>query len=157
MSAPRASHPGAQPVVAAEPPSPVLGDRPGGPGHEATAADFDVRVAALAPLYAAAGRTLTWGFRTSLALLGAGLLLSLVRDEPISTEAEPLPQVISLVRDGRGAGLLDLGLIAMVLTPVATVLVLAVGFVRLGDRVYALITLVVLAILGASVALALLR
>ena len=157
MSASRASPPEAQPTVAAESPSPVPRNRPAGTVNEAVADAFDRRVAALAPLYAAAGRSLAWGFRASLALLGAGLLLSLARAEPVPHEAEPLPEVISLVLDGHGAGLLDLGLIAMVLTPVVTVLVLAAGFMRLGDRRYALISLVVLAILGVSVALALIR
>jgi hypothetical protein len=118
---------------------------------------FDERVAELSPLYAAAGRVLAWGFRLSAALLAAGLLLALVRDEPLSTQAEPLPEVIDLVLDGHGAGLVDLAIVAMVLTPVATVVALAAGFLRLGDRDYALATLVVLAILGVSVALSLLR
>jgi uncharacterized membrane protein len=43
------------------------------------------------------------------------------------------------------------------LTPVATVIVVAANFWRLGDRRYALLSLIVLAILGTSVALALNR
>ena len=43
------------------------------------------------------------------------------------------------------------------LTPVATVIVVAASFWRLGDRRYAALSLVVLAILGASIALTLSR
>ena len=144
------------PAVATDPPRPDV-PAAGRPRDERVADDFDRRVAALAPLYAASSRSLAWGFRVSIALLAAGLLLSLARDEPLSERAEPLPEVVSLVRDGHGAGLVDLGLIAMVLTPVVTVSVLAIGFLRIGDRHYALISLVVLAILAVSVGLALLR
>ena len=118
---------------------------------------YDRSTAALAPVYAAVSRALTWGLRLSGALLAAGLLLSALRGDSLSDQAEPLPEALELVADGRGAGLVDLAIIAMVLTPVATVLVLAVGFFRLGDRRFGLITLVVLAILGVSVSISLLR
>jgi AcrR family transcriptional regulator len=123
----------------------------------AIAATFDERVTELTPLYAATGRILTWGFRVSAALLATGLLLALVRDEPLSDEARPLPGVIEQIGDGHGAGLVDLAIVAMILTPVATVIVVAFGFLRLGDRRYALASTVVLAILAVSVALSLLR
>lgn len=143
--------------VAAQTPPPLLPDqRTDDASATAFAATFDARVAELAPLYAAAGRLLAAGFRLSAALLAAGLLLALMRDEPLSREAEPLPEIIDLIRDGHGAGLVDLAIVAMVLTPVATVVVIAVGFLRLGDRRYALVSFVVLAILAVSVTLSLL-
>jgi hypothetical protein len=127
-----------------------------GPIHD-QAEEYDLSTAALAPVYAAVSRALTWGLRLSGALLAAGLLLSALRGDSLSDRAEPLPEALALVAEGRGAGLVDLAIIAMVLTPVATVLVLAVGFLRLGDRRFALVTLVVLAILGVSVSISLLR
>jgi uncharacterized membrane protein len=144
-------------AAAAETPAALDLTQPAGAATTgAVAATLDERVAALAPLYAAAGRILTWGFRLSAALLAAGLLLALVRDEPLSEEAEPLPEVIDLVLEGEGAGLVDLAIVAMILTPVATVLVVAAGFLRLGDRRYALASSIVLAILAVSVAVSLL-
>jgi uncharacterized membrane protein len=162
MSAPSPPSPPeveAEAAVAAETPPPLTLDQApaGASAAEPAGAAFDRRVAALAPLYAAAGRSLAWGFRVSMALLAIGLLLSLLQDEPLPEQAEPLPEVLALVRDGEGAGFVDLGIIAIVLTPVATVLVLALGFLKRGDRSYALVTFVVLAILGVSVGISLLR
>jgi hypothetical protein len=127
-----------------------------GTSHD-QAEEYDLATAALAPVYAAVGRALAWGLRLSGALLAAGLLLTAFRGDSLSNRAEPLPEALKLVADGRGAGLVDLAIIAMVLTPVATVLVLAVGFFRLGDRRFGMISLVVLAILGISVSISLLR
>jgi uncharacterized membrane protein len=118
---------------------------------------FDRRLERLAPLYAAADRSLAVGFRLSVALLAVGLALSLVRDEKLHREVESLPEILSLVADGHGAGFVDLAIVAMVMTPIATVLVLAAGFLRIGDRRYALVSCVVLAILGVSIAVSLLR
>ena len=127
------------------------------PAADQMAEAFDRRLERLAPLYAATDRSLAVGFRLSVALLAAGLAVSLARDEPLHREAEPLPEILRLVLDGHGAGLIDLAIVAMVLTPIATVLVLAAGFLRLGDRRYALVSFLVLAILGVSVAVSLLR
>ena len=111
----------------------------------------------LAPLYRAAGLVLTWGFRLAAALLAGGLLLAAIRDESISKEAEPLSEILSLLLDGHSTALVDLSILAMILTPVATVLVIAVGFLRLNDRRYALASLFVLAVLGVSIAISLVR
>ena len=53
--------------------------------------------------------------------------------------------------------LIDLGILAMMLTPVATVLVIALNFSRLGERKFVSLTLGVLAILATSIAISLLR
>jgi len=118
---------------------------------------FDHRTAELAPLYAAATATLTWGFRLAAVLLAAGLVLAVVRQEPLGREAEPLGDILPAVLDGKAAGLVDVAILWLVATPVAVVLVVAVGFARLGDRRYAALSLLVLAVLGVSIALALTR
>ncbi len=109
----------------------------------------------LAPLYAAAVATLTWGFRTGAALLAAGIVLALARREPLNREADPFAEVIPAVLDGRAAGVVDLAILWLMVVPVGAVLVVAGGFLRLGDRRYALLSLLVLAVLGVSIALAL--
>jgi uncharacterized membrane protein len=77
--------------------------------------------------------------------------------EPLGTEADPIPDVIAMVRAGHASSIIDLAILWFMLTPVATVIVVAASFWRLDDRRYALLCLIVLAILGASVALALNR
>ena len=102
-------------------------------------------------------KTLFWGFRLGAALLALGIVVALVKREPLGREADPLPEVIAMVRAGYASGIIDLAILWFMLTPVATVIVVAASFWRLGDRRYALLSLIVLAILGASVALALNR
>ncbi len=122
----------------------------------AEAADLDERANELVPIYRAAGSVLTWGFRVAAALLIVGIGVALLRQEPLASRAEPLPEVVSALLDGDARGIVDLAILAMVATPVLTTLVVALGFLRLGDRLYAGLSLVVLAILGTSIAVALL-
>lgn len=111
----------------------------------------------LAPLYRSAIAVLTWGFRLAAALLTAGLIVAAVRDEKISKKAEPLSEIFSLLRHGHSTALVDLAILAMILTPVAAVVTTAAGFYRLGDRRYTLASLFVLTVLGVSIAISLLR
>ncbi len=120
-------------------------------------AELAARTERLEPLYDAAVKTLFWGFRFGAALLALGIVVALVKREPLEREADPIPEVIAMVRAGHASGIIDLAILWFMLTPVATVIVVAATFWRLGDRRYALLCLIVLAILGASVALALNR
>ena len=120
-------------------------------------AELGARTERLEPLYDAAVKTLCWGFRLGAALLALGVVVALVKREPLEREADPIPDVIAMVRAGYASGIIDLAILWFMLTPVATVIVVAAAFWRLGDRRYALLCLIVLAILGASVTLALNR
>lgn len=116
-----------------------------------------IQTAALDPIYDAAIRTVTWGFRSGAALLAVGIAFSLVQRDPLGTVAEPFDEVVPSVLKGEAAGIIDLAILWMVSTPVVTVVVMIVGFLRLGDRRYALFSLVALAVLGISIGLALRR
>jgi uncharacterized membrane protein len=120
-------------------------------------AELAARTERLQPLYDAAVKTLFWGFRLGAALLAVGIVAALIKREPLGHEADPLTDVVATVRAGYASGIIDLAILWFMLTPVATVIVVAASFWRLGDRRYALLSLIVLAILGASVALALNR
>ena len=119
--------------------------------------ELATRTERLEPLYDAAVKTLFWGFRLGAALLALGVAAALVKREPLGHEADPIPDVIAMVRGGYASGIIDLAILWFMLTPVATVIVVAATFWQLGDRRYALLCLIVLAILGVSVALALNR
>jgi uncharacterized membrane protein len=119
--------------------------------------ELAARTERLAPLYDAAVKTLFWGFRLGAALLALGIVVALVKREPLGHEADPISDVVATVRAGYASGIIDLAILWFMLTPVATVIVVAASFWRLGDRRYALLSLIVLAILGASVTLALNR
>ena len=128
-----------------------------GPAVAPGTAELAARTERLEPLYDAAVKTLFWGFRLGAALLALGIVAALVKREPLEHEADPLPDVIAMVRAGYASGIIGLAILWFMLTPVATVIVVAASFWRLGDRRYALLSLIVLAILGVSVALALNR
>ncbi len=128
------------------------------PTPEATgAADFVARAERLAPTYATAGRVLGWSFRVGAGLLTVGLVLAFVRGEPLGREVDPLGEIGPALGAGHAAGVVDLAILWLMASPIFAVIAVAVGFLRLGDRRYALLSLLVLAVLAASIGLALLR
>jgi len=121
------------------------------------AADFVDRAERLAPTYATAGRVLAWSFRVGAGLLVTGLLLAIFRGEPLGHELDPLGEIVPSLLAGRAAGVVDLAILWLMASPVFAVVAVAAGFLRLGDRRYALLSLLVLAVLAASILLALVR
>jgi hypothetical protein len=111
----------------------------------------------LTPLYDLSRSIFVWGFRIGAALLVLGVLLAIVTGEPIGRVADPLGDIPGTVLAGKASGVIDLAILWFMATPVVTVIAVALGFLRLGDRRYALLSLIVLIILGASIALSLLR
>ena len=67
------------------------------------------------------------------------------RGEP--SEFRTIRGVIQSVKDGRGRGLIQLGLLLLIATPIARVACSIVGFAIERDRMYVAFTLIVLAIL----------
>jgi len=67
------------------------------------------------------------------------------RGEP--SEFRTIPGVIQSVISGRGRGLIQLGLLLLIATPIARVAFSIVGFAIERDRMYVAFTLIVLAIL----------
>lgn len=113
--------------------------------------------AELAPVYRAAIVVLTWGFRIGAAILTVGLLVALAKREDLNREVDPFSEVVPKILEGEAAGIIDLAILTLMATPLATVLVVATGFYRAGDRRYGALSLLVLAVLCVSVALTLLR
>ena len=137
-------------VAAATPPMPTR-------AASANLADAGEQTAELAIVYTAARETLTWGFRIGATFLAAGIIVALARQEPLRSEAEPLPEIIPALFAGRASALVELAILSIISTPVIAALVIATGFFRIGDRLYGMLSLLVLLILGTSISLALLR
>lgn len=110
----------------------------------------------LDPIYRSAGVVLTWGFRIAAALLAGGLLLAAIQGDDLSNAAEPIPEIVDHLLDGESSALVDLAIVAMVLTPVAAVMAIALGFYRIADRRYTLASVFVLAVLGISIVVSML-
>ena len=101
----------------------------------------------------AAAQALRWGFIVSALLVVAGLLLTLIRGDELHASLESLPKLIDEILDGRGAGVVGLGILAMVVSPIAATITVLVACLRTGDRRYALVTAGVLVILAISAGL----
>ena len=99
-------------------------------------------------------RTLLVGLVLSGLLLTTGLVLVLLRGQA-RPEGRP-PSVDSTVREatgGDGVAWLDLGLLALMATPMLRVAVLALGWGLAGERRFAAVALAVLGLLGVGIAL----
>ena len=121
-----------------------------------TVAQFERRLADYLGRRHALGLTSCTG-AMHISLLALGIVVALIRQEPIGHEAARFGDILSAVAAGRAAGIIDLAILWFMATPVVTVVVVAASFWRMGDRRYALLSLLVLAILGASIFLALYR
>jgi hypothetical protein len=94
--------------------------------------------------------TLLSGLSASVALIGLGWLLSL-RQEP--SEEPRNTGLLARAVHGDATAILECGLLVLMLTPVARVLILAVGWLLNRDWTFSLIAFCVLALLALSVLL----
>lgn len=108
-------------------------------------------------IFQSAIKVLRYGFFVSAGILAIGVAWSLIDRHPLSTEVLPFQEIPGAIADGNPSGLIDLGILFMMLTPVMTVLVIALSFSRLGEKKFVTLTLGVLAILATSIAISLLR
>lgn len=107
------------------------------------------------PLVSRATGVFRAGFWSSLALLTAGVCLLVVRSESLPSHLVPLDEVVSSLSEGSSESFITLGIIAMILTPVASTLAICLTFVQQRDRRYATLAVIVLLILLLSVSLSL--
>lgn len=103
------------------------------------------------------GNLLRWGVTLAGTVVLAGAVVYLVRHgyqfpnyhmfrgEP--TDLKTVAGIWQLALTGHGRGLIQLGLLLLVLTPIARVAFSLVAFVKQHDRLYVVVTLVVLGVL----------
>jgi uncharacterized membrane protein len=96
-------------------------------------------------------RTLITGLVASAALLIAGLVVVLVKHQP-RPEGPPAEtsSLIHLALNGDGVALLDLGFLALMLTPLARVLILGLGWGTERNWHFAAVAFTVLGLLAIS-------
>ncbi len=101
-------------------------------------------------------RVLETGFRVAVAIMAIGLLLSFFKQTPLpDTMGGPRELVVGLASANPGS-VIGLGIIAIILTPIASTIVIGWTFHEQGDRRYAMISGLVLLILLISIGLSLL-
>jgi uncharacterized membrane protein len=97
--------------------------------------------------------TLLTGVSISAILLAVGLFIVLVRGTP-PPEVVPSPgEILRQALMANGVGLIYLGLLLLMTTPLARVIMLIYGYARIGWWRFALISLLVLLLLGTGLAL----
>jgi uncharacterized membrane protein len=94
--------------------------------------------------------TLLLGLSASVALIVSGWLLSLRQG---ASEQQTNTGLLARVQHGDPTAILECGLIVLMLTPVARVFILAVGWAQRRDWTFSLIAFIVLALLAFSVLL----
>lgn len=84
-------------------------------------------------LYRVVGRILTTGLWFSIGFLAIGFLLAILQREPLSEELTPLRDIPSAIVDIEPGGFIDLGLVALLLTPAAAVVATLTAALRQRD------------------------
>lgn len=123
--------------------------------HDEAVAGLERRTARMAPLLDRVGAVLRGMFRAGAGLLLLGIVLAIVRREPLGARVDPLSEVVPALLAGHASGVIDLAILWLMAAPVAATLVVLAGFLRIADRRYAAVTALVLLVLAASISRAL--
>ncbi len=108
-------------------------------------------------IYHRAIKVLRAGFAVSAVLMLIGIAWSLVERRAPDERVLAFRDLPSALRDGDPTSVIDLGIIAMLSTPVVLVLIIAWEFYKLNERRFAIASLMVLAVLAISIMISLLR
>ena len=103
------------------------------------------------PLERTVQRVLQVGVALSFTLMVAGIVLALVRGEPLAVHVTPLGDLAAGLAALDPAAYVSVGLIVLIATPFVRVAGSLVAFLWLRDRRYALVTAAVLAVMCVSV------
>lgn len=97
--------------------------------------------------------TLLCGLTASVVLILIGWLLTVTKEPPENMHDTGLLALPARAAHGDGTAVLEMALLVLMLTPVARVLILAIGWSRSRDWTFSLIAFCVLALLSLSVLL----
>jgi uncharacterized membrane protein len=100
-------------------------------------------------------RVLAVGLGVASALMLWGALLVAVGAGPVAPQALSLAEIPAALRAGQPIGFLSLGILVLIVTPAARVVVLLGAFIRRGEWGFALVSAAVLGVLGVGLVLAL--
>ena len=108
-------------------------------------------------IYHRAIQVMRAGFAVSAVLLIVGIAWSLVDRHALDERVLPFGDLPGAIRDGNPAAIIDLGILAMMATPVVLVFIIAWEFNALRERRFVVFSLLVLAVLVASITISLFR
>jgi len=107
------------------------------------------------PVATRASTALLWGFRISAISIIIGIVRALIDREPLDSHLATPEELLEGLQSANSSAFLALGIIVMVLTPLVSSLTIAVTFFQHHDARYGRFTLLVLLVLGLSIALSL--
>jgi uncharacterized membrane protein len=110
-----------------------------------------------AVIYDRAIQVLRIGFAVSAVLLVAGIAWSIAERRAPDERVLEFGKLPGAIRDGDPTSIIDLGILAMMLTPVVLVIVIGWELHVLRERRFAIASLLVLAVLIISIAISLLK
>lgn len=125
------------------------------PQDDPHALPVDVEDPELEHLYDRIAQILAMGFWASVAVIVSGLLLALVRGEGISDTTLHMQEVLQEAVDLDPSALVDLGLLGLLLTPLAYVVMALVTFLRQRDWTFVAVCGALLLLFAITIALAL--
>lgn len=110
----------------------------------------------LTALYRAIDRVLTAGFWLAVAFILVGVGVALVGGEDLGNEVDTLDQILPDVASFRSQGLIDLGIIILLLTPGATVVASLAVAISARDRLFIGVCALLVSIIVGSLVVSLL-
>ncbi|HUG14872.1 MAG TPA: DUF1634 domain-containing protein [Thermomicrobiales bacterium] len=109
----------------------------------------------LTQLYRRIVLVLNAGFIVSVGLMLVGIIVAIVRGQTVGQTAEPIAEVLPAVARFDAQGMIDLGILVLLVTPIAYVLVSLVTFLRQRDALFVSVCLLLLSIIAGSIGLTL--
>lgn len=106
-------------------------------------------------LYGWVIRVLTIGFWSSIGLILIGILVGQIRNQPIGDQVDPLDRVIPDALDLTAKGIVDLGILVLLLTPGATVVVSLITAISQRDRIFIIVCVILLLIVFGGIGVSL--
>ncbi|MCO5178202.1 MAG: DUF1634 domain-containing protein [Thermomicrobiales bacterium] len=107
-------------------------------------------------LYERIAKILAIGFWASIVVIVAGLIVALVRGQDILDTTLRMESVVGQAIRLNGSAMVDLGLLGLLLTPLAYVVAALLTFVRQRDRLFVAVCVALLLLFAATVGLAVL-
>jgi uncharacterized membrane protein len=104
-----------------------------------------------APLRRRTNTVLQIGFRVSAALIVIGIVVAVLKQEPLPNTLGSPRVLFRALLNGEPGGIIGLGILSVILTPFVSTVVIVLAFLQSGDRRYARIGAIVLAVLCIAV------
>ena len=108
-------------------------------------------------VYRIARAALITGFAVAVSLVAIAVALVIITGDPIAGSTMDVGELPAAVANGDPSAVAEMAILSVVLTPIVTTLCLIAGFLRIGDRRYAMVSVLVLIVLSASMVVALIR